>query len=101
MTEEDLDARYARSIGALNCGTTTTRITNFPLSTQTATNVLSINGGLNSTGAWPCLGAFVTTLVGCSDNVTAWRKDDPGGLYPAGEISGEPTFGIGWHRRLY
>jgi len=50
---------------------------------------------------WACLGALVTVLVGCSDNVTAWRKDDPGGLYPAGEISGEPTFGIGWRRRLY
>ena len=50
---------------------------------------------------WACLGALVTVLVGCSDNVTAWRKDDSGGLYPAGEISGEPTFGIGWRRRLY
>ena len=50
---------------------------------------------------WACLGALVTVLVGCSDNVTAWRKDDPGGLYPAGEISGEPTFGVGWRRRLY
>jgi hypothetical protein len=50
---------------------------------------------------WACLGALVTVLIGCSDNVTAWRKDDTGGLYPAGEISGEPTFGIGWRRRLY
>ena len=48
-----------------------------------------------------CLGALVTALVGCSDNVTAWRKDNSGGLYPAGEISGEPTFGVGWRRRLY
>jgi hypothetical protein len=50
---------------------------------------------------WAFLGALVTVIVGCSDNVTAWRKDDPGGLYPEGEISGEPTFGIGWRRRLY
>lgn len=50
---------------------------------------------------WACLGVLVTVLVGCSNNVTAWRKDDSGGLYPAGEISGEPTFGIGWRRRLY
>jgi len=50
---------------------------------------------------WACLGALVTALVGCSDNVTAWRKDNSGGLYPAGEISGEPTFGVGWRRRLY
>ena len=50
---------------------------------------------------WACLGALVTVLVGCGDNVTAWRKDDPGGLYPAGEMSGEPTFGVGWRRRLY
>ena len=49
---------------------------------------------------WACLGALVTVLVGCSDNVTAWRKDNSGGLYPAGEISGEPTFGVGWRRRL-
>jgi hypothetical protein len=49
---------------------------------------------------WACLGALVTTLIGCSNNVTAWRKDDPGGLYPAGEMSGEPTFGVGWRRRL-
>jgi hypothetical protein len=49
---------------------------------------------------WACLGALATTIIGCGDNVTAWRKDDPGGLYPAG-VSGEPTFGIGWRRRLY
>ena len=50
---------------------------------------------------WACLGALVTVLVGCSDNVTAWRKDNSGGLYPAGDISGEPTFGVGYRRRLY
>jgi hypothetical protein len=50
---------------------------------------------------WACVGALVTALAGCGDNVTAWRKDNSGGLYPAGEISGEPTFGIGWRRRLY
>jgi hypothetical protein len=50
---------------------------------------------------WACLGALATILAGCGDNVTAWRKDNSGGLYPAGEISGEPTFGIGWRRRLY
>lgn len=50
---------------------------------------------------WACLGALAAVLVGCSDNVTAWRKDNSGGLYPAGNISGEPTFGIGYRRRLY
>ena len=50
---------------------------------------------------WACLGALVTALVGCSDNVTAWRKENSGGLYPAGDIRGEPTFGVGWRRRLY
>ena len=50
---------------------------------------------------WACLGALATVLAGCGDNVTAWRKDNSGGLYPAGDISGEPTFGIGWRRRLY
>jgi hypothetical protein len=49
---------------------------------------------------WACLGALATTLIGCGDNVTAWKNDDSGGLYPAG-VSGEPTFGIGWRRRLY
>jgi hypothetical protein len=50
---------------------------------------------------WACLGALVTALVGCSDSVTAWRKENSGGLYPAGDISGEPTFGVGWRRPLY
>lgn len=51
---------------------------------------------------WACLGVFVTVLVGCADRgITAWRKDDSGGIYPAGEMSGEPTFGIGYRHRLY
>ena len=51
---------------------------------------------------WVGLGAFVAVLAGCdAQGITAWRKDDPGGIYPAGEMSGEPTYGIGWRRRLY
>ncbi|GEP52874.1 hypothetical protein [Reyranella soli] len=51
---------------------------------------------------WACLGALVTVLAGCEgEGITAWRKDDPGGIYPAGEMSGEPAFGIGWRHRLY
>jgi hypothetical protein len=38
---------------------------------------------------WACLGVLVTALVGCSGNVTAWRKENSGGLYPAGDISGD------------
>jgi hypothetical protein len=51
---------------------------------------------------WACLGAFLTILAGCAGNqFNAYRKDAPGGVYPAGEMSGEPAYYVGWRHRLY
>jgi hypothetical protein len=50
---------------------------------------------------WACLGAFLAVLTGCGDNrVFTYKKDNPGGVYPAGEASGEPTYGVGLRHRF-
>lgn len=39
------------------------------------------------------------SLAGCAKvdrHVTVYQTDDRGGLYPAGPISGEPTYHVGW-----
>jgi hypothetical protein len=35
---------------------------------------------------------LATTVNGCSDSTTASRQEAPAGLYPAGELSGEPVY---------
>lgn len=46
------------------------------------------------------MGAIVAVfLTGCAKvdrHVTVYQTDDRGGLYPAGTISGEPTYHVGW-----
>jgi len=46
------------------------------------------------------VGAIVAVLItGCAKvdrHVTVYQTDDRGGLYPAGAISGEPTYHVGW-----
>jgi len=48
-------------------------------------------------------GALVCALAaGCATvdrHVTVYQTDDRGGLYPAGPLSGEPAYHVGW--RIY
>ena len=96
--EEEGEAQAIECRGARN-GQRRGRISQSTRTTSKEETLTSANPA--RLARWAFLGALVTVIVGCSDNVTAWRKDDPGGLYPEGEISGEPTFGIGYRRRLY
>lgn len=46
--------------------------------------------------------ALLVALAGCATverHVTVYQQDDRGGLYPAGPMSGEPAYFVGW--RLY
>lgn len=43
--------------------------------------------------------AIVTTS--CSNGFSGERKDAPAGVYPAGDLSGEPTYHVTWTRPLY
>ena len=48
------------------------------------------------------VGVLVTAITGCATvnrHVTVYQSDDRGGLYPAGPISGEPSYHVGW--RIY
>ncbi|MGD9884299.1 MAG: hypothetical protein AB7F22_29295 [Reyranella sp.] len=45
---------------------------------------------------------LVAVLSSCARvdrHVTVYQTDDRGGLYPAGPLSGEPTYHVGW--RIY
>jgi hypothetical protein len=52
---------------------------------------------------WACLGALLAGTIGCAsrNGVEAWRHDAPAGVYPAGEMSGEPVYRVGMRRALY
>jgi len=42
---------------------------------------------------------LVAALASCATverHVTVWQVDDPGGVYPAGPMSGDPAYFVGW-----
>lgn len=52
------------------------------------------------------LNAFVAVLLAivttsCSNGFSGERKDAPAGVYPAGELSGNPIYHVTWTRPLY
>ena len=39
---------------------------------------------------------LLTACAKVARHITVYQTDDRGGLYPAGTISGEPTYHVGW-----
>ena len=59
--------------------------------------------GIALVGCWTCVCIMAFMMTACSDGnrIGFSRQDAPGGVYPAGELSGEPTYHVEYYHRLY